>query len=107
MNEQIALFPGLPPLEEVCGLTPWSSGPPPSSGWWKTRLRTNPAELMQPQRRWYDAKIKTWSRLAMPHFTDDECAIAKELCTGVNADNIEWCGLAQDPAPWLRGEKQP
>jgi len=60
---------------------------------------------MQPQRRWYHADAEAWSPPAQPHFTAEECAGTAFMISHFKFTEIEWCGLAQDPAPWLRGEK--
>lgn len=103
MTGQATLFPALPPLAEVCGLTDWSGGEPPCEGWWKTRRKSSPL-LSQPQRRWWHADVKMWSGPVTPDI-DDADAEATRRDAYMMTDQIEWCGLAKDPEPWLRGQK--
>jgi hypothetical protein len=76
-------------------LTPWSSEPPPCSGWWQARVRRFPTHF-QPQRRYYDAERKQWSLPVIKEMDDHE-SLRRRFIPALlgQAAEIEWCGLAQ------------
>lgn len=61
-------------------MSPWKSGPPPSRGWWPTRVRANGCCVSDRTfLRWWDGR--TWSVRVSPHSPAEWAASAASLKT--------------------------
>lgn len=82
-------------VEQSIGLTNWalaSDRPPTMSGWYKTR-RVSAINMLQPQRRFWNAPLGFFSVPVQPHHSDLDCGHARTIPSLLPLEEIEWCGL--------------
>ena len=80
-------------VEAVIGLTPWVNAalkPPPTTGYWKTRMASSP-NMQQPQRRWWNGRV--FSHAIVLHHDDSEAMGLEQDPALIPLSNLEWCGL--------------
>lgn len=81
--------------EKFVGMTDWalaSEVQPARQGWYKTRRKSAP-NMMQPQRRFWNAALGFFSLPVQADYSDIECAALKTMPSPFSLDDIEWCGL--------------
>ena len=78
-------------------LTPWAPSPPPTIGWWETRMPGDDGITSTPSaRRWWDGA--QWSLLVLPGADDvHEAEYCRQTRSPATQDRIEWRGLTTPP----------